>query len=175
MKIYVKMCIICSKEYDNNTFEINCYECKNVIELPFLSNLQRLYCSNTKITKLPEYPNLKYLWCDNTKITNLPEYPNLEKLYCYNTKITVLPEYPNLKYLWCENTKITDIPKYPKLEYKNIENCVWLEESYKNKEEFRKRINKLIILQRLWKWKKMNHIIPLIKDIKEHCIKVYYL
>jgi len=188
------MCVICRKGYDDNTTEIDCNKCQNVTELPFLPNLQRLYCYNTNITVLPEYPKLQDLWCRNTKIsfipkypnlqelfcantkvTVIPEYPNLQKLDCYNTQITVLPEYPNLQYLSCKNTNITVLPEYPNLQYKIIDNCIWLKESYRNKKDFQKRINKLIIIQRLWKWKKINHLIPLIKDIKEYCIKVYYL
>ena len=40
------MCIICQKEYDDNTTEIDCHWCKKVTEIPILPNLQSLYCSN---------------------------------------------------------------------------------------------------------------------------------
>ena len=77
--------------------------------------------------------------------------------------------------MWCYDTNITKIPNIPNLNL-NCDNCDWLERSYKNEEDFKKQIEKLILIQRLWKnirWQRIKKFIPLISDIKENCIKVY--
>jgi len=191
------MCIICRKEYDVNTTEIDCDCCKKVTEIPILPNLQKLYCWNTNITEIPILPNLQTLGCENTKITEIsilpnlqtlgcentkiteiPILPNLQILNCYNTKITEIPILPNLQVLGCSNTKITEIPILPNLQTLYCYNCPWLERSYENKEDFQKQMEKLKIVQKCWReqrWEKISACIPLIlnEDVKQYILKPY--
>ena len=53
------MCIICDRNYDDNLIELNCYECKNIQEIPILPNLKTLYCPNTKMKYHPKNINSK--------------------------------------------------------------------------------------------------------------------
>ena len=46
------MCIICRKEYNENTTEIWCSHTL-VTEIPLLPELKELHCSNTRITEIP--------------------------------------------------------------------------------------------------------------------------
>ena len=117
------MCIICTKEYDENTTKIWC--CPDVTEIPILPKLEYLDCYRTRITKIPLLPELKRLWCNNTRITEIPLLLKLEILHCYNTQITEIPLLPELKELRCSNTQITEIPilKDCKINYNS---CEWL-------------------------------------------------
>ena len=88
------MCIICRKEYTNETTVIDCSWCTNLTSIPQLDKLTRLNCNCTKITSLPLLKNLTYLDCSNcVNLTSLalrpegssiPILENLTKLYCYN-------------------------------------------------------------------------------------------
>jgi len=170
-------------------------DCSNtqITALRSLPNLIELDCSRTQITALPSLPILTYLWCDNTKITALPFLPMLKELSCSNTPITALPSLPNLTHLWCNNTKITALPSLPKLielrcSYTPItrlpsciylsscRGCPWLEQSYTNKQDFQKRIEKLIKIQKHWKNKRYlqyTKILPLHQDIIKYVLKGY--
>ena len=109
------MCVICRKEYNENTTVINCDFCTTVTEIPILPNLQKLYCCYTNITEIPILPNLQKLNCTG---------------------------------------------------------CPWLEKSY----DFKKRIKKLIILQRLWRnkrFEKYQEFLPVCNDVKKYIIKSY--
>ena len=174
------MCIICTKEYNNETKKIFC--CPSVSKIPILPNLTKLNCYHTNITEIPILPKLEVLYCSNTKLTKIPNLPKLELLSCHFTKITKIPNLPNLTHLYCYNTNITEIPILPNLKKLYCQNCDWLERYkhpdgclYKNK-EFKKQLEKLILIQKLWKnirWQRIKKFIPLISDIKENCIKVY--
>ena len=83
------MCIICTKEYDENTTEIWC--CANVTEIPILPKLKYLDCYRTRITKIPLLPELQILYCSYTRITEIPILPKLKYLHCYNTQIAEIP------------------------------------------------------------------------------------
>src|SRR3989344_2389605 len=105
------MCILCRKEYDEKTTEINC--CSNVTEIPLLPNLTKLHCYLSKITEISLLPNLIELYCSGTNITEIPLLPNLTRLYCSNTKITELPKISNC--------------------YMNYDKCLWLKQCWKFK------------------------------------------
>lgn len=52
------MCIICTNEYNEQTFKINCLGCTKIQTLPDPTKLPRiteLYISYTKIQEIPEY------------------------------------------------------------------------------------------------------------------------
>ena len=108
------MCIICTKEYDENTMRISC--CTKVTEIPLLPNLIELFCSKTKVREIPVLPNLTILWCYHTKVTEIPVLPNLTIISCYNTDVTEIPVLPKLTVLDCDNTKV----KYISHIYKHI-------------------------------------------------------
>ena len=74
-------------------------------------NIEKLDCSNTKITEIPHIDGLKYLNCECTSITNIPYIETLTHLSCYRTKIKSLPYLKHLEYLDCSNTYITTLPK----------------------------------------------------------------
>ena len=192
------MCIICTKEYDENTKEIRC--CREVSEIPAtlinlnhlychhtqitcipptLTNLVTLYCPNTQITCIsPTLINLRYLYCENTQITCIPAtLTNLTELYCSNTQITCIPPtLTNLVWLYCGNTQITYIPStLTNLGYITYDDCRWFDKWYKNKEDWKRQLRKIIILQRLWRWKKVTKTLPVCRDLREYVIKQYYL
>ena len=76
-------------------------------------NLQRLNCSESRITELPPNLNkLQKLVCNETPITELPHnLNNLQKLVCAWTRITELPQnLNNLQELNCSWTRITKLP-----------------------------------------------------------------
>ena len=109
----------------------------NIHSLPPLPDgLERLYCSDNKLTSLPELPDglrlldcgyneitvlpplpstLQYLKCDHTPLTSLPPLPStLEFLSCGYNKLTSLPPLPStLQYLSCFNTPLTSLPPLP--------------------------------------------------------------
>jgi hypothetical protein len=111
------MCIICSKDYDEKTETINCWNCKYVNSIPYLPNLKSIYCSNTRITNIPPLPNLVILQCVNTKIMTLPDLPKLQKLYCSNSKIKHINGFNRLTDLVCNYTNVLSISNLPMLEY----------------------------------------------------------
>jgi Leucine-rich repeat (LRR) protein len=106
------MCIICDKEYNDNTEFIEC--CEDVKKIPkTLINLKELYGNETQIKKIPkELINLEILYFDYTQIKKIPKtLINLILLDC-NNKIKKIPkELINLKTLYCTNTQIKKIPK----------------------------------------------------------------
>jgi hypothetical protein len=135
------MCIICTKEYDENTTELWC--CENVTEIPFLTNLEELHCSNTQITEIPFLPKLKNLYCSCTLIKQIPILPELEYLYCYITQITEIPILPNLKYLHCSHTLITKLP--------DIKNCCIISNRCRWLDPNADTLTKIIKIQKLIK------------------------
>ena len=108
------MCVICRKEYDQNTTKIIC--CKRINEIPILPKLEYLDCTNTQIKEIPLLPNLQRLDCSNTRIAEIPLLPELEYLDCGHTRITEIPLLPKIKYLDCDNTQITEILILPELQ-----------------------------------------------------------
>jgi Leucine-rich repeat (LRR) protein len=98
------MCIICDKEYNDNTEFIEC--CEDVKKIPKeLINLRTLYCDETQIKKIPkELINLETLYCDETQIKFIPkELINLKRLICDDTQIKFIPEtIKNLIRLICD-------------------------------------------------------------------------
>jgi hypothetical protein len=96
------MCIICRKEYDNETVFID--YCENIKKIPKeLVNLETLYCYFTQIKFIPkELVNLKRLICDDTQIKFIPEtIKNLEILQCDDNVLVSPQTYkiePNNKY-----------------------------------------------------------------------------
>jgi len=107
------MCIVCTKEYDQNTTVLHC--CLKVTEIHVLPNLTQLNCSNTGVTRIPILPNLTYLDCSYTKVTEIPILPNLTYLNCSNSEVTGIPVLPKLIYLNCYLTNVTEIPVLPNL------------------------------------------------------------
>ena len=61
------MCIICKNNYDDNLSELYLNNCEQIKEIPFLPNLQILWCRYTEIKEIPILHNLHTLWCTNTK------------------------------------------------------------------------------------------------------------
>jgi Leucine-rich repeat (LRR) protein len=113
------MCIICSNEYNEQTFKINCLGCTKIQTLPDPTKLPRiteLYISYTKIQEIPEYKTLKILHCDYTRIQNIPVLPILTELYCSNSLIRKLSFLPRLINLHCNNTDISYLPTFPNLQ-----------------------------------------------------------
>ena len=117
------MCIICRKEYNENTTKIWC--CPDVTEIPLLLGLQSLYCYNTQITEIPILPKLKNLWCSHTLVTEIPLLPELKELHCSNTRITEIPLLPELQILNCYDTQIAEIPLLKDCKI-NYNSCKWL-------------------------------------------------
>ena len=102
------MCVICRKEYDQNTTKIIC--CKRINEIPILPKLEYLDCANTQIKEIPLLPELEVLYCYKTYVTELPLLPKLRYLSCFNTQVTEIPLLPKLEYLYFDNTRVTEIP-----------------------------------------------------------------
>ena len=49
------MCLICTKEYNNDTTSIYCCENKQIKKIPkTLINLEKLSCQNSQIRKIPK-------------------------------------------------------------------------------------------------------------------------
>lgn len=119
------------KEFINLTF-LACNSCTLLVNIPHtLINLHQLYLNDCVfITKLSKsFINLCRLSCSNCPyIIYIPDdYIRLTRLWCFNC--TYLLSYPNNKYLFI-----------------NDDNCNWLDKS---------NIRKIIILQRLFKLKKI--------------------
>jgi Leucine-rich repeat (LRR) protein len=172
------MCIVCT--YDETTDVSKITEllyCSNVSVIPdTFVNLTYLSCYHTNITSIPDtFVNLTYLYCPNTNITSIPDtFVNLTYLICRDTKITSIPDtFVNLTQLSCRNTKITSIPDN-QYEYINTINCKWLKRNYTTL-LWNKRIRKINILQRLWKWKKVYKKVPLCRDLREYVVKPMYI
>jgi len=122
----------------NNLQILDCNS-NHLHNLPNLSNcvnLQKLDCSNNKITKLHELPNtlrelncegnilrilpdlsqlhsLQILDCSSNSFKTLPTLPNsLQILNCRYNQLNSLPNLPNsLQILNCSNNKLTSLPE----------------------------------------------------------------
>ena len=139
------MCIICRKEYNDDTTILVIEECPDLQEIPFLSNLKKFigyHCPN--LQKIPLLPNLELLYCHGTislqpipllpnllyldipkcKLYRLPLLPKLEKLVCYMCPNIEIPPLPSLKYLDCSHCpNLQEIPSLPNLEILYSDNC----------------------------------------------------
>ena len=94
-------------------------------------------------------------------------------LHCCSN-VSVIPDtFVNLTLLSCDNINITSIPDN-QYEYIKTENCKWLKRNYTTL-LWNKRIRKISILQRLWKWKKVYKKVPLCRDLREYVVKKYYI
>ena len=102
---------------------------EGILDLDQFQKLEKLDCSNNKITKIINIPiTLKYLNCSSNLITSLYLYknlindiksfqnlkknqsPKLEELDCSNNKITEIENIPvTLKYLNCSSNLITSL------------------------------------------------------------------
>jgi hypothetical protein len=102
-------------EYYESIVSLNCCDIKIGEHLPFLPNLEELYCINNEITEIPLYPKLKELTCIRNQIENLGSYPLLKHLYCSRNWLTEIGDYPNLEVLDCSRNQITKIGKCPSL------------------------------------------------------------
>ncbi len=106
------MCIICRKEYNENTDFIEC--CTNVTEIPnTLINLKNLNCGYTQIKELPNtLISLEVLQCDYTELRKIPNtFVNLISLWCGYTLIREIPEeFVKLRLFRCSYTYLTKIP-----------------------------------------------------------------
>ena len=194
------MCMICSGDYTNDiqtlytcdklsvipdtlihltTLELN--ENKNIISIPdTLVKLKFLSCSYTNIKHIPDtLINLQHLYCSDTKITHIPDtFVELIQLNCFNTNITILPDtFKKMVVLSCEYTLITTIPDiYNKISYLCCYSCKWLNKTNAYYTlDWNIRMKKLKIIQRCWKWKKINKKIPLCRDLREYVVKKYYI
>ncbi len=109
------MCIICTKDYNINMTELNCFGCKYVKYIPKeLINLKSLFISFTNIKFIPyQFINLTYIDCYQSAIISLPHtLINLKKIDCSRTNIKFIPkEFINLEIIICHNTYITFLPK----------------------------------------------------------------
>jgi Leucine-rich repeat (LRR) protein len=119
------MVIICGKEYDEFTIELNLS--LNLTEIPLevftLINLQILNLRNNKISIIPKeikyLTNLQILNLTSNKILIIPEeikyLTNLQVLFLSNNKISVIPTeikyLTNLQKLNLGNNKISTIPE----------------------------------------------------------------
>ena len=100
-----------------------------------LSNLQRLYLSNTQLSALPDsignLANLRTLWLSNMSLTALPDFignlSNLQTLALLNIPIITLPEsirnLSNLQYLYLIDTAIIALPE----SIRNLSNLQYLD------------------------------------------------
>ena len=156
----------------------------DVINIPdTLINLRELYCGCGDLTSIPDtLVNLEKFYCQDSKITSIPDtLINLKDLYCPNSMISSIPDtLINLEEIFCECTYITSIPDtlvklkvlcYLDTNITSIPDTIKLEREYQNKKEVRKAI----IIQRLWKWKKISKTIPVCKDLREYVIKPRYI
>ncbi len=119
-------------EYYDLIVSLKCCDIEIGDQLPFLPNLEELYCINNKITIIPLYPKLKELTCISNKIETLGPYPLLKNLYCSRNLLTELGDYPNLEVLECYKNQITTIGKCPSLIGLDcrINNLIKIEMSY---------------------------------------------
>lgn len=84
-------------------------------EIP--EGVQRLICSNNKLTSLPENlpHSIRNLYCVENKLTRLPKNlpPRLEKLSCSYNKLKTLPHnLPNtLTEIYCDGNEIEYLPE----------------------------------------------------------------
>jgi len=91
-------------------------QCQGLTKLPDdidkYTNLEKLYCSNNKITNLDNLPpKLVVLYCGYNSLASLDNLPpNLKVLYCNYNKITSLDNLPTtLEKLDCSYNKITSL------------------------------------------------------------------
>ena len=58
------MCIICTKQYNNDLTILNCSGCTQVTSIPLLENLTELHCVNCiNLTTIPRLEKLTDLNC----------------------------------------------------------------------------------------------------------------
>ena len=104
---------------NRNLFEpliLNFLSLKTISEGMLPPTLQKLHCSNNKLTSLPTLPpSLKELYCEGNQLTSLPSLPpTLHYLNCRINKLTSFPELPpTLKHLNCYDNKLTSLPSLP--------------------------------------------------------------
>ena len=101
------MCRICesheSGEDLTRVTELNCSGCTNIHEIPYLPNLQKLWCWDCSIREIPQLLNLQELYCGGCHLREIPQLPSLQVLYCWNCSIREIPQLPNLRTLYCIN------------------------------------------------------------------------
>ena len=159
------MCEICREESLEGLQELDCYYCSQLIEIPLIEGLQKLFCYNCPLlTEIPLIEGLHELFCYNCPLlTEIPLIEGLQELYCWNCQLlTKISEIDKLKYYWnnyyCKSDYTKALIKLSK------SGCPWLKLS-------KKRLNKLIILQRYFKKTIMiNLLMKQLNDI----IEVYY-
>ena len=146
------MCIICRKEYNENTTEIKIYNCGKIQEIPKIPRLEILKCWNCpelqKIPVLPELRDLNCSLCINLQeipllpkliklscmkcyeLQEIPLLPRLEALNCSICRsLREIPMLPRLKILWCEYCPNLVIQPNKLLEFGyKYSNCHWLKE-----------------------------------------------
>ena len=97
-----------------------------------LQNLQKLYCSTTRVSDLSPLSgllNLKELNCDTTQVSDLSplsRLQNLQKLYCSITKVSDLNPLSgllNLKELNCDTTNVNDLSPLRGLQNLQLLSC----------------------------------------------------
>ena len=125
------MCIICRKEYNDDTTKLDISKCKDIQEIPVLPRLETLLCDNCpELQKIPILPLLKGIncsWCAN--LTEIPVLPRLETLHCYGCEnLQEIPIQLLLKELNCSFCHVKEIPVLPKLETLNCSWCTKLQE-----------------------------------------------
>ena len=101
---------------------LKCLDCSrtNIKQLPPLSGIETLICSNTPLTNISALvacTALKYLDCSWTRIKQLPHLPCLETLMCRNapslSDISALVGSTTLKHLNCCYSGVTILPPLP--------------------------------------------------------------
>ena len=111
------MCRICRRVPGEDLMEVtelDCGDCPNIREIPYLPSLRALWCNDcSNIREIPQLPSLGYLDCRNCSIRKIPQLPSLQILYCSSCpNICEIPQLPSLQVLYCGSCpNIREIPQ----------------------------------------------------------------
>ena len=86
------------------------------LDVSRFKNLQKLHCSDSRISYLHLNANLRALYCYNNHLACLHLNENLETLYCENNHLTSLHLNKNLQLLNCSGNELTSLHLNEKLE-----------------------------------------------------------
>ncbi len=87
-----------------NLKKLWCTFCTNIISIPLMETLEEIVCVHCpNILKIDHFPNLKKLWYTNNNGFSIPKIKKMEELWCYQCpNILEIPYFPNLEYLICD-------------------------------------------------------------------------
>ena len=85
-----------------NLTDLNVSRCPYIVNIPFLSNLESLWCSDCPMLEyIPELPHVKTANFYMSKLKKLPHLSEIKILYCHSCpNLTCVSDYPNLEELY---------------------------------------------------------------------------